>query len=96
MIILERDVEAYLKKRVEGLGGKCYKIPATFEEGIPDRLVILPGNWIAFVELKRPKGGKLSEMQKYKHKQLRSLGCQVFVIKNYAEVDEMLKGGDAK
>ena len=91
MLITEHDVEAYLKKRVEGLGGRCLKFPAVFEEGIPDRQVILPGGKIVFVELKRPKGGRLSKMQKYQHEKLRALGCKVYVPKNYKEVDKMLE-----
>lgn len=91
MLILEKDIEAFLKKRVEHLGGKCLKFPAVFEEGIPDRLIILPGGRIAFVELKRPKDGKLSEMQKYQIKKLRKLGCRAYTAFNYAEVDKLLE-----
>lgn len=90
-IILEKEVEAYLKKKVEGLGGICLKFPATFAEGIPDRLIILPGGHYAWVELKRPKGGRLSEIQKYQHKKLRTIGCKVYVLKNYQEVDDFIK-----
>ena len=91
MLIVEKDIETFLKKRVEHLGGRCLKFPAVFEEGIPDRLVILPQGRIAFVELKRPKGGKLSEMQRYQIKKLRELGCNVYIVHNYAEVDRMLE-----
>lgn len=90
-MIIERDIEAFLVKRVEHLGGRCLKFPATFEEGIPDRLVILPRGKVAFVELKRPKGGRLSAMQKYQIKKLRDLGCKVFVVKNHEEVNAMLE-----
>ena len=91
MLVIERDIELFLKKRVEHLGGRCLKFPATFEEGIPDRLVIIPQGLIAFVELKRPKGGRLSEMQKYQIQKLRDLGCKVYIVHNYAEVDEMIE-----
>ena len=88
---LEREVEAYLKTKVEGLGGKYIKIPATYEEGIPDRLVVMPGGKIAFVELKRPIGGRLAPMQKYQIAKLKKLGCLVRVVKNYVEADELIK-----
>ena len=91
MLIVEKDIELFLKNRVEHLGGRCIKFPAVFEEGIPDRLVILPEGKIAFVELKRPKGGRLSEMQKYQIKKLRDLGCHVYIVHNYAEVDKLLE-----
>jgi len=90
-LVIEKDIETYLVKRVESLGGKCLKFPAEYNEGIPDRLVILPKGNIAFTELKRPKGGRLSEMQKYQHKKLRALGCKVYVVKTKEEADEMLK-----
>lgn len=91
MLIVEKDIENYLKAKVEGCGGKCLKFPATFEEGIPDRLVILPGGKIIFVELKRPKGGRLAPMQVYQIKKLKDLGCLVYVVHNYREVENMLK-----
>ena len=91
MIVSERDVEAYLRRRVESLGGLCLKFPAVYEEGIPDRLLVLPGGKTIFVEMKRPRGGKLSSMQKYQHSRLRRRGAVVFVLKNKGEVDRMLK-----
>ena len=91
MLIVEKDVEAYLRKKVEGLKGWCLKIPAVYHEGIPDRLVILPKGKIVFVELKRPRGGKLSPMQKYTIGKLKDLGCKVYILKNYKEIDAMLK-----
>ena len=91
MLIVEKDIETFLKNRVEHLGGMCFKLPAVYEEGIPDRLVVLPQGRIAFVELKRPKGGRLSEMQKYQIKKLKDLGCKVYVVKNYEEVNGVLE-----
>lgn len=92
MRVLEKDVERYLKRRVEqDLKGKCIKIPAIYEEGIPDRLLVLPEGRIAFVELKRPKGGVLAPKQEYWHMVLRRLGCKVYVVKNCAEVEAMLR-----
>lgn len=90
-LVIERDIEQYLKRKVESLGGKCLKFPTSYETGIPDRIIILPGGAIAFVELKRPKGGRLSKIQEYQIASLRALGCKVFVTKNKDEVDSALK-----
>lgn len=94
---IEHDIENYLARKVKALGGKCIKLIALHEKGIPDRLVVLPKGRVGFVELKRPKGGRLSEMQKYQIEKLRGLGCKVYVAKNYDEVDtllaEMQEGG---
>lgn len=64
--MLERDVEAYLVKRVEELGGEVRKVKWIGRRGAPDRLVMLPFAWrpyanighpppqTVWVELKRP------------------------------------------
>ena len=90
MLITEKDIELYLKSRAEHFGGRCLKLPAVYEDGIPDRLVILPGGLMAFAEVKRPQGGKISKIQEYQIDKLRSLGCIAEVVKNYNEVDALL------
>lgn len=90
MLVLERDIETRLKSRVEELGGKCVKFASATETGIPDRIVIMPRGRIAFVELKRPKGGSLSEIQKYQIAKLRALGCEVYVLRNYKDIEGFL------
>lgn len=52
-MVLEARVEERLRKSVEDVGGKCIKLPAHWYRGIPDRLVLLPGGRIFFIELKR-------------------------------------------
>lgn len=88
---IERDIESRLKKRVEQLGGKCIKFNAVSESGIPDRIIILPGGRLAFVELKRPKGGRVKPMQHYQINKLNSLGCRATVVKNYDEIEKLLE-----
>ena len=91
MLILEKDIEGYLKHRVEkDLKGRCIKLPANLYEGIPDRMVLLPGAKIVFAETKRPKEGRLSPMQRYWHKVLSNLGFKVYVPKTKEEVEVML------
>lgn len=53
--MLERDVEAYLKRAVKALGGRVRKVRWIGMVGAPDRLVLLPGGYRPFlIELKRP------------------------------------------
>lgn len=87
----EKDIELYLKRRVEGeLGGLCLKLSADVVKGLPDRLVVLPPSGrTVWVELKR-KNGRLSEMQKYQHTQLRKRGAEVVVIWSRDQVDELI------
>ena len=43
------------------------------------------------IELKRPKGGKLSDNQKDIHEKLRCTGTYVFVAKRLSQVEGYLK-----
>ena len=71
---LEKDIEKKLRKMVESHGGLCLKWVCPGWSGVPDRLVLLPGPHVMFVETKRPKGGKLDKLQKWWHKRLVGLG----------------------
>nr|WP_330398693.1 VRR-NUC domain-containing protein [Lacrimispora celerecrescens] len=48
-------------------------------DGVPDRLVLLPGGRCAFVELKAP-GKKLRPLQEKRRTQLEALGFPVYCI----------------
>ena len=86
---LEREVEGYLVRQVERLGGMCPKFDSV--RGWPDRIVLLPVGVMAWVETKRPVGGVLSPAQLVVHEQLRRVGQQVYVVWSQEEVDELLE-----
>ena len=71
---LEKDIEKKLRKMVERHGGQCLKWVCPGWSGVPDRIVVMPGGCIYFVETKRPKDGELSELQKWWIDRLRGLG----------------------
>ena len=50
----ERDIEGKLAKVVKAKGGMCPKLVCPGFDGMPDRLVLMPGGRIAFVEVKAP------------------------------------------
>ncbi|MBP5462215.1 MAG: VRR-NUC domain-containing protein [Lachnospiraceae bacterium] len=56
---------------------------------MPDRIIMLPGSRVLWVELKT-KGGKLSEIQKLRHAELAKLGQDVVVVWNKEQVDELV------
>ena len=62
--VLEKDIERALDRMVRRNGGRCLKWVCPGWLGVPDRICLLPGGRIYFVETKRPEGGRLSEMQK--------------------------------
>lgn len=74
MTKLEKDIEAKLRQAVGSAGGLCLKWVCPGWAGVPDRIVLLPGGRIVFVEVKRPKGGTLSPIQKWWAKGLVDLG----------------------
>ncbi len=87
MTKLEKDIEAKLRKVVEASGGKCLKWVCPGWSGVPDRIVLLPGGRIVFVETKRPKGGKLDALQKWWAKELIELGFYYEQVWNEADVE---------
>ena len=80
MTQLERDIEQKLRRKVEALGGRCLKWVCPGWSGVPDRIVLLPGGRIYFVETKRPKGGVVSELQKKWREWITGLGFPYWVV----------------
>ena len=91
-IDLERDVEYYLKKRVNAVGGYIRKFKFIGVTGGPDRLVIIR-NDLTFLELKKPskKPIKPSARQLEEHHLLKTNGQIVKVIASRADVDEFIR-----
>ena len=69
----EALLETRLTNAVKKAGGMTLKLPSMFYRGIPDRMILLPGPAIYFVELKRA-GGTLPGNQARWIRFLRSLG----------------------
>lgn len=72
----EKDIERKLKKRVEAMGCMCLKFESPGFTGVPDRMILMPGGRMIFVELKAP-GKKERPRQEYVQNQLRALGFLV-------------------
>lgn len=86
-LVYESDIERYLVKRVKGLGGHCIKVGY---DGLPDRLVLLPGGTVIWVELKR-EDGTPSNLQLYWASQLRGIGQRVEIPYSKNDVDRILE-----
>lgn len=84
----EKDVENYLKAKVQKCAGMCLKFTSSGTVGVPDRIVILPtGNF--FVEVKSP--GKLPRpSQIAMHGKISRAGQRVWVVDSYESVDRAL------
>ena len=87
--MLERFIEQKLVARVRREGGLCPKFVSPGSDGWPDRLVLMPGGKIAFVELKAT-GEKPRPLQVHRMEQLRDLGFKVFVIDGVERIGGMI------
>jgi hypothetical protein len=90
MAVREREIEGYLRRRVEKVGGRCVKFIPDVDNGMPDRVVMLPGGVLLWVETKKPKGGKVSSLQREQHRRLRALGQRVEVVWTKEDADALL------
>lgn len=60
----ESEVEKRFIWTVMSMGGTSYKFKSVNCRGVSDRIAMLPDGSTWFVELKRPKGGVMSPLQK--------------------------------
>lgn len=75
----EKEIEQILVRAVKDACGVCPKLVSPGLNGMPDRMVLLPGAKFAFVEVKAP-GRKPRPLQLRRHAQLRALGFKVYVL----------------
>lgn len=86
----ERDIEKWLRRQVENLGGLAFKFTSPGNDGVPDRLAVLPGGLIYFIELKTDRG-RLSPLQVWQQDRLRQLGVNAAVIRGMDEAVEFIE-----
>ena len=48
----ERDIESWLRDKIQQMGGVAMKFTSPGNDGVPDRIAILPGGQVWFIELK--------------------------------------------
>ena len=90
--MLEKDIEKKLHKGVKALkhGALCLKFESSGFNGVPDRIILLPGEKVIFVETKKP-GKKERARQEYVQKLFRDLGFEIYsTVDNIARVEEIL------
>ena len=83
--MLEKDIEKLFRDEIKKAGGKAYKFTSPGNDGVPDRIVMLPDGRILFVELKTDTG-KLSKLQELQCRQIAELRQTVRVLHGLAEV----------
>ena len=83
--VIERKLTLMVKKR----GGICPKWVSPGFDGMPDRIVLLPGSHMAFVEVKAP-GQKPRALQVSRHALLRRLGFRVYILDSEEQIGGIL------
>ena len=84
----ERDVERHFVEKSPA-GAWAIKLNPIGLRGLPDRMLLLPGGRVIFVEFKIPTG-RVSRLQTYCHDRLRALGFRVEVLWSREHVNEFL------
>lgn len=85
----ELAVEDHLIEESERLGGKCLKFLPYYALGFPDRMVLLPGGRVAFVELKRPTK-EPTRAQWFWINKLRSLGFEAQWFSSHTAITQWI------
>ena len=86
----ESTVERNLREKINKMGGFALKFLPTYWAGAPDRIVLLPGGKIYWVELKST-GKKLRDLQKSRRRELEKLGFKVFKVDCKQSLDSFLQ-----
>lgn len=86
----EKEIEKILVDEVRGLGGRAYKWVSPGNDGVPDRIVIFPGQWPIFVELKADRG-IVSPLQRAQIMWLRELGQPVQIVRGISGLAEFFE-----
>ncbi|MDC7248452.1 MAG: VRR-NUC domain-containing protein [Sphaerochaetaceae bacterium] len=87
--MLERDIEKQLVVETKRMKGLALKFTSPGFVGVPDRLILLPGGKLAFVEVKK-ECEKPRAIQISRHKLLRKLGFKVYVLDSKKQIKEIL------
>lgn len=96
----EKRLEEKLVQATRNRGGIAYKFTSPGRVGVPDRLVILPGDKkngykIGFVEVKKPGEGKLRKTQEKQLKKLTALKCKCYVLDDPNNIQNILNNINA-
>jgi len=86
----EKEVEDYLVWCVERVGGKAYKFSSPNYRGVADRIVCLPDGQTWFIEMKKPKGGRLSPLQQIFAGEMLMLQQKYACLWSKEQVDQWL------
>lgn len=85
----EKSIEKKLVAAVKSRGGICPKCVSPGLDGVPDRLVFLPGRHFGMVEVKAP-GEKPRALQVSRHRLLAKLGFPTYILDGEEQIGGIL------
>ena len=85
----EKTIERKLVQAVKMMGGLAPKFVSPGLDGVPDRMILLPGCKVAFAELKAD-GKELRPLQKRRKEQFEALGFKVYRINSEEQIGGVL------
>nr|DAZ21846.1 MAG TPA: Nuclease [Caudoviricetes sp.] len=81
----EKTLEHNLVMEVKRVGGLALKFVSPGFDGVPDRLVLLPGGKVGFVEVKAP-GEHTRPLQEARLRLLRKMGFKAYVLDDEEQI----------
>lgn len=87
--MLEKDIEKKFTKAVKDKGGLALKFVSPGHSGVPDRIVLVPGGKVVFVELKAT-GKKLRPLQEKAISEIIKRGSKVYVIDSVESIKNFM------
>ena len=76
----EKRLEQHLGQLLARHGALYYKFVSPGRPGVPDRIAVLPGGRIVFIELKTDTG-RLSRVQEVEQRRIMDRGAEVYVVR---------------
>lgn len=86
----ESALERKLVLEVKKIGGQAVKWTAPGRAGVPDRIILLPGGRVAFVEMKAP-GKKMKPLQAWWAVRLMDMGHLHYVIDSVEGIQKFIE-----
>lgn len=88
--MLEKTLEHKFVTEVKRVGGLALKFVSPGFDGVPDRLVLLPGGRLGFVEVKAP-GKRPHPLQLARHRLLKRSGFKVYVLDDERQIGGIIR-----
>ena len=86
----ESQLEENLCKKIKKLGGMALKFMSPGRAGVPDRIILMPGGKIYFVEMKS-SNGPVNPIQEYIFEKFEELGFKVHILNSEQTIENFLK-----